>query len=185
IRDAEWPERHHGPVAAHLRSSRLTAAILVRPAEPNRGMSMTVSRTLVATAAVTLLIGVSTAQAQHRGGGGQSRAGGGQSRAGGGQSRGGGGGQRAVARAPSGPRSGGAPRAAAPRSYANGPSRSGPSRVYSGPRAGVSAPRSYAYAGSRGYSGYRGGSRGGVVVGRTGRFYGGGRFVNVRPVRFY
>src|ERR1700716_836952 len=94
----------------------LTPDILVRPTEPNRGMSMTVSKTLVATAAVTLLMGVSTAQAQHRGGGGQSR--------------GGGGGERATARAPSGPRSGGAPRAVAPRSYSNGPSRSGQARVY-------------------------------------------------------
>src|SRR5258707_13201464 len=103
-------------------------------------MSMTVSRTLVATAAVTLFIGVSTAQAQHRGGGGQSHGGGS------GQSRGGGGGQRAVARAPSGARSGGAPRAVAPQSFSNG-SRSrpsGPTRVYSSGRAGAGPPRSYA-----------------------------------------
>jgi hypothetical protein len=119
---------------------------------------MTTSRTFVAVAALTLLIGVPTAQAQHRGGGG------------GGQSRGASSGGHSGARSMSAPRSGGG----APRGFAQ--------RTYSAPRAVTAAPRSYAYGASRAYGT---GFRGGVVVGRSVPRVIGPRAVRVAPVRFF
>jgi hypothetical protein len=124
----------------------------------NRGAVMTTSRTFVAAAALTLLIGVPTAQAQHRGGGGS------------GQSRGASGGGHNGASSMSAPRSGGG----APRGFAQ--------RTYSAPRAVTAAPRSYAYGASRAYGT---GFRGGVVVGRSVPRVIGPRAVRVAPVRFF
>jgi hypothetical protein len=122
--------------------------------------SMTLSKTLVAAAALTFLIGTPQAHAQHRGGGARSRGGNG-------------GGHSAATPRVSVPRSVGAPHARAP--------------VYGTPRVVPAAPRSYSYGAVRGYSAA---PRGGVVAGRAvprvivPRGIG-PRIGGVAPVRFY
>src|SRR5436309_2773746 len=125
---------------------------------------MTISRTFVAAAALTVLIGVPTAQAQHRGGSGD------------GHNRGAGdGGHRVAPSMPPVLRSGGAPRAFAPRVYG------APRAVTAAPRSFAAAPRSSAYGASRAYGT---GFRGGVVVGRSVPRVIGPRGLRISPVRF-
>ncbi len=127
----------------------------------NLGADMRFSKTFVAFAAGTMLIGAAPAFAQHRGGGGQSR----------------------------GAYSYGAPRAysySSPRAYSYGSPRA---YSYGAPRAySYSSPRAYSYGSPRAYSygqrTYRAGPRGGVVVGRSAP-RGIGPRVIVAPVRFY
>jgi hypothetical protein len=153
---------------------------------------MRFSKTFVAFAAGTMLIGAAPAFAQHRGGGGQSRG------ASGGESRGANGGQ---SRGASGENNRAVPRDSAPQS-------SSAPRVYSSPRDGTVGPRAYSYGSPRTYSNsspraysygspraysygqgaYRAAPRGGVVVGRSVPRGIGPRGVPrgiVAPVRFY
>jgi hypothetical protein len=128
-----------------------------------QGAVMTNSRTLVATAALTFLIGVPAAQAQHRGGGG------------GEHSRGGGGGHSVSRSAPAARSGGGAQRAVAPRASAS-------RGVTAAPRSYAAAPRSYAYGASRASGN---GFRGGVVAGRSASRVIGSRGVRFAPARFF
>jgi hypothetical protein len=124
---------------------------------PTWGLGMILPKTFIALAAGTLLIGVSPAHAQHRGGGGNSRnAGGGSHRA--------------------------APRASAPQSFRAPRVYSAPRTGPVGPRAYSSAsPRAYSY----GQRVYGAGPRGAVVVGRSAPRILGPRVFGVAPGRFY
>lgn len=124
---------------------------------------MTTSRTLVAAAALTLAIGVPTAQAQHRGGGER------------GSSRGASGGGHNVTRSMPALRSGGNPRGFAPRIYGT------PHAVTGAPRSYVAAPRPSVYGASRAYGS---GFRGSIGVGRPAPRVIGPRGV-IAPVRFF
>ena len=131
---------------------------------------MTLTRTVAALAAASLLTSVSPAFAQRQGGGNR----------GGGEARGGG--ARSGQAAPSG-RSG--QRSSGPgRSYSAPRSYSGSSRSYSSRPYVYNSPRGYS-SGNRAYGGgfYGGGSRGSVVI-RGGRSSYGGRVV-VSSGRFY